>query len=729
MRPFFLSLFVFLMLQISVAEAQSYLRVSDPNNWSVPITSTPDWHEWRAHGQFDEVSIVANPQGVFTQVEVYVTISQGPDAWTWTDNYEIVWQFELPGQAIVHDSWLWVGPDIIKADVVDYWTALQTYEDIVDRNQDPSFLYRLGDGRYEIRIFPLPEGETRRIKMSFLIPTRWDTESVKSALLHNMLQSTDYISPYISISTPVSDLWGTPALNIGTNFFPFTDTITNGVGSLMHYLEVETDDFILYENVNLVTEAPLAPNNSFVSTLSDNGDHFYQLVFVPDWETAATPPAKKSLVLIEYDSTKTALSKTDFISWLQGTLSDHFSIVDHINMCVVTSGGIQFLNDEWWPFEESTFNTQLADLLNTHDQTDLELLLSEGFSWAQNQTEIDEIFLLAANDEFVYPPAADDVFSNLENLLPADVPLTILDYQTENISIIFYDNEEYHGNEYFYQLLAGNNAATQITLLRNAGISHFYWLEEAFPDLSYPTGLIDFNTSLESGIAYQRYNLSNMELNQQNKGVIMQTGKYLGDFPLHIEANLITPGGSFYTLSNTVLPMDILTADTLLRESWYGPHLKELEVLASTEEDRLSIIDQSIEERVLTGLTAFLALEPDQGGEPCIDCLLNSGEIILINVEDNDINLEEAIVTITPNPAVDIATIRLSATAPLRAEDWTATVFDVSGKLVAELTASNTDITVLEWAWTPDSNASAGLYFIKLESRFGKLIGKIVLVK
>lgn len=533
MRPFYLLIGFLILSSIPSLNAQNYLRVSDPDNWNVPITSTPDWHMYRDHGQFDEITIVTEPQGIYTEIELYATISQG-DASSWSGEFEIVWQFDLPSKSIVHDSWLWIGSDIVKADVVDYWTALQTYEEIVDRNEDPSFFYRLSDNRYEIRIYPLFEGESRRIKMSFLVPTQWDLEEVKTDLLNNMLQSTDLIPSTIALGMLVDDQWTTPKFQIDNQVVPMTDTVVNGAGAMMHYIEWPADEFVAAEETQLVVDAPFSSDNIFLSTFSEGGDNFYQMAFVPDWI-------------------------------------------------------------------------------------------------------------------------------------------------------------------------------------------------EALPDSVVPLGIIDYTTTLENGIAYQRYSISDPELNAQNNGVILQTGKYLGDFPMHVNANLITDGGEFYNMTNSIDVPNIMEGDTLMREMWYGSYLRELKILAGSDEDRLAIIEQSIEERVLTGLTAFLALEPSQGGEPCIGCLLNSGDIFVIDVVD-DFIVSEASFMATPNPASDYARVRLEYTNTLSAKDWTAGIYDISGRLVKTLDTATEDSNVLEWNWEIGPKVSGGVYFCKIQSSHGELTTKIIVL-
>ncbi len=726
MRPFYLFICFLFLVSIPSMDAQNYLRVSDPNAWDVPITSTPDWAEYRTHGQFDEITIITEPQGIFTEIEFYATISQGPDAYSWTGEYEIVWQFDLPSKSIVHDSWLWIGSDIIKADIIDYWTALQTYEEIVERNQDPSFFYRLSDNRYEIRIYPMFEGESRKIKMSFLVPTEWDLEEVKTDLLNNMLQSTDYGPATIGIGMLVDEQWDAPKFQIDNLVIPMTDTVVNGAGALMHYMEWSGSDFVEAEKTALIVDAPFTDDNIFLSTFSEGSDNFYQLAYVPDWQALTGEPTR-SLIILDYNEAKTEFSKPFFKNYVEEQFQNHFKPNDEINLAVLTTNGLQFLSETWWNFDSETFGDTLYTLLEAQDTIDLVELLVESFTWAESQDDIGHIYLMAANDDYVYPPYADEIFLDLENLMPTDIPLTIMDYQNENISIIFYGNEEYEGNEYFYELFEGLNPEVDFRVYRNSSQMFDEWLQTIFPDLETPTGIIDYTTSLENGITYHRYSISDVELNEENQGVILQTGKYLGNFPLHVNANLVTDNGEFYNMSNSIDIPNIMEGDTLMREMWYGPYLKELEILAGSDDDRLAIVEQSIEERVLTGLTAFLALEPSQGGEPCIGCLLNSGTIIPVNT-DYDSIVSEASLSASPNPASEEATIRLTYTNTLSAADWTLGIYNMSGRLITSLDSPNENDKVLEWKWEIGSKVSAGVYFCKAQSIHGELTAKIIVL-
>ena len=727
MNPKFHLLPAFFFLIIISTDAQNYLRALNPDFWGGPISREPDWHQYYDQAQLDDLTIIAEPQGIYTEIGIYATISQG-DAWSWGGDYEIVWQFNLPPQTIVHDSWLWVGQDIIKADIIDYWTALETYEDIVDRNQDPSFFYRLPDNRYEIRIYPLFEGESRRIKMSFLVPTKWDAENVTTGLLQNLLLSTERTPSVVKLGMPVNDEWGTPGIMVGGTLSKMTNVVTNGAGDQMHYMEVPVNQFLSGNKAELVLPAPYSNNYTYLSTYEDGGDRFYQLVYAPDWDDMIlTSQATHALLLLDYNEQKTGLELDQFVAKISAHCSTHFSKADHINLGIATSEGIRFLSDQWWPYDDNIFSDTLMDIVSQQDTIDLEVLLNEGFAWAKNQTAIDHVYLISANDDYVFPPYADDVYANIAPNIPSNVPFTLLDYQTENISVIYYGGETYQGNSYFHQLLESAFDQAEFFVLRVANTDMDGLLAGVFTPMEWPTGIVDFSTSLANGICYQRYAINDIGFDQDNRGVLLQTGKYLGGFPMNITANLILENGNFFSLNHTIQPDEIVQGDTLMREMWYGPHLKERELLVGSTGDHHAVIAESINERVLTGLTAFLALEPSQGGEPCIDCLFNPGEI-LINATETPFIIDSAAVSVTPNPVSVFAKISLVYGSTLTPTDWQTVIYNAAGRVVADLGTPVRTKDGLVWEWSVGQNVKPGIYFCKIQSSFGSMAAKVVVL-
>ena len=94
--------------------------------------------------------------------------------------------------------------------------------------------------------------------------------------------------------------------------------------------------------------------------------------------------------------------------------------------------------------------------------------------------------------------------------------------------------------------------------------------------------------------------------------------------------------------------------DTLIRKFWNGQRMISLD--QSNEIDRVfKIVEISLEERILSPVTAFLALEPeDPDTVVCEHC---DGDGPITNIESNSLEFQE--VNIFPNPVESKITIEL----------------------------------------------------------------------
>src|SRR4030067_84503 len=129
-----------ILVWITTTYSYDYLYVRDPRGWK------------GGQGTIEEAVISVRPKGLYMECGLYLTFSARGLNMTNQDTLEVEFYFDLPKEAIVHDSWLWIGDEIIRAAIMDKWTAASIYEDIVKRRRDPSILYKRGNGQYELRI-------------------------------------------------------------------------------------------------------------------------------------------------------------------------------------------------------------------------------------------------------------------------------------------------------------------------------------------------------------------------------------------------------------------------------------------------------------------------------------------------------------------------------------------------------------------------------------------------
>ena len=279
-----------LLFSCQFLSAQSYLRAADQEEFNWFSTADPSWPDWVGHAELDSVRLLLRPRGIYTEVDFFANIRQG-DAYDWGDDgMEVVWQFRLPANSIIHDSWLWIEDEIVQAEVIDFWTASQIYEDIVGVAQDPSLLYQLSDGRYEIRIFPLFDGEYRRIKMSFLLPNDWDEHKVTTQLLLPLFQATNYHPETVEVIASIDSEWQNPRL---TYSIDSTETSHDfSTGSLpdfgpVGFRSVPGDSLFTANGFSISYDAPWSDSVRHWSTTyaHPDGEQFYQVVYRPDFDT------------------------------------------------------------------------------------------------------------------------------------------------------------------------------------------------------------------------------------------------------------------------------------------------------------------------------------------------------------------------------------------------------------------------------------------------------------
>lgn len=714
---------------LSNLSAQSYLRASSPDDWATTITAVdPDWHEYLAPAEIDEFTYFINPQGIYTQVELFVTISQGYAEPWWSNDMEIIWQFRLPQQAIVHDSWLWVEDEIVKADVVDFWTASQIYEDIVDRNQDPSLLYQLPNGSYEIRIYPLFHGESRRIKMSFLLPNDWSENRVSTDLILPFLQSTDLVPESIEIVMPQNEEWINPQIILSggtTSAYDFSEEVSTNYGEI-HYLDLPLAGVSNWTSLHLETDSPWQTSETpvYLKVFEDSGENFYQLAFLPDFgDVPQDADHEKVLILIDREENKTNVSKQELIDAVNTQIFPAHSEADSLIFMFSTPAGTETLpGDSWMSFDSQEAQTALTTYLAAAEMSDLQTLLSEAYNQAAMDEAITEIILFSANDAFVHPTDADEFYDAISSEVSTEVPLNIYDLQTENVSVI-YDGDEVHtGNSYLFDILTSQSNG-QLSNLRDQEAALSTVLSGDYPAFTGNNGLFSVDVDLAEGVVFQEQNLFSSHYNSEANQVIYQTGRFVGDFPMEVEASLITDEGNFYTY-DLELESNPGT-DTLMREMWYGNYLRQEALVVEDNEETLALIAQSIEERVLIPQTAFLALEPGMGGTVCVPCLDSGGGIFINN--NNEEN-ESYDFQVAPNPAVSQVQIICSNTN--QTEDAKVEIFDVQGKLLTDISSSlSQQGRKSTWTWNITENVIPGIYLCKIKMNGELITEKISVVR
>ncbi|MBK8806443.1 MAG: hypothetical protein IPO21_07305 [Bacteroidales bacterium] len=259
-----LILLVFLTISFNLLNAAS-LRVQDPQTWS------------SYEGKITEFTVDVTPVGIYFQYEIYITFAAQDNVYQESDSVEIIYNFSLPSEALITDSWLWVYDKPEKAYLLDVWTATSIYEGIVNRRKDPSLFRKTSPTNYSLNIYPMGGKSSRKVKITMMLPTEWQGDKIQSIFPNSMVSGLSLIPEKIKINLKKSDNWQSPLLE------PYI-TKTNDS------YNVSKDDYANYPIT--ITYANPSSDNTFFTIYEKGTEKYYQFLISPFSTEISNTPKK-----------------------------------------------------------------------------------------------------------------------------------------------------------------------------------------------------------------------------------------------------------------------------------------------------------------------------------------------------------------------------------------------------------------------------------------------------
>lgn len=719
-KPLFFAFFCLLSFFSSAQnDGSAYLQLFDPQQ---------SWN--REPVYYSEVTLVVRPQGLYTEVGFYFTLSDESGNWSTGTQLEATMEFTLPEEAIVNDSWLWIEDDIVKAEIIDRWTASNIYEEIVDRRQDPSILFKNTATNYLLRIYPLLANSSRKAKINFLLPNRWSKDQVLAELPYHLFQNTGLPIPEVTIRVFSDSTWLEPAFPNAD--FSFSKRETEALGTFYEAILPAED-----RTAPAIAFASPAKDGIFLKASNQEDDHYYELLILPEEAFAINESSQNDvLVLLQYDPNNTYKSVEALLQEIQIQLKQNLDSKDRFNL-IFSNITPEPMAADWLPATDekidSIFNLIQPDQISSFF---LPELMIKGTNWLINHSTDGKILLFTDSNREYDLDISNELIRELQSVLDMqNVPIYIHDFQTENFTYVNISGVNYLGNGYLYSNLA---RITNGAFRQNFNCCEFDQNnEELFAEISSLTGTMDLYTSLDNGFCFNRF-----FLNEQNGLVnfnrpIRQVGRFNGDFPFIIEIAGELNGEVFFD-GNSIPAEYIIQKDESPRLIWSGEYIKKLEKEASPNgyygysrdaKGIYDVIDRSLQDRILSLYTAFLALEPSRGGEPCPQCIDESQEV-LVNTTDN--GLDSVLqVEITPNPFRENVQLQIQFRHAQDATDFQFEIYNAMGQLVRSfqptLTGSEFHIQ-LDWNGTDQNGQelSAGMYIFTIKSKEGQASYRLV---
>ncbi|HKD37145.1 MAG TPA: VIT and VWA domain-containing protein, partial [Pirellulales bacterium] len=103
---------------------------------------------------------------------------------------EGVFHFPLPQDASISDFGMWIGNNLVEADVVEKQRAREIYETILRERRDPGLLEWTGGNIFKARVFPIEANSEKRIKIVYtqVLPLRANRYRYSYALRSELLR-------------------------------------------------------------------------------------------------------------------------------------------------------------------------------------------------------------------------------------------------------------------------------------------------------------------------------------------------------------------------------------------------------------------------------------------------------------------------------------------------------------------------------------------------------------
>jgi Ca-activated chloride channel family protein len=674
--------------------------------------------QWQSQtAVIDSASFFVTPAGLNTQVAFYATLNTGN--WGYSSNVstnlEFVYRFYLPADALVTDMWLWVEGKIMKAYLLDQFTATQIYEGIVNRNRDPALLKKINDTTYEIRVFPVWPNATRKIKIEFQLPQQVNAQTAVTAInLRNILPQNGNTRTTFALYKPTG--WGTPVINQPSN--PEMVEVQSAGGTFQQHTVANVNAQIPIE---ITYQNPGGSSGLFASYGTSGSSGTYELaVQASRLFNLSKDRSRKLLFVLDEDPGKTTVTRATLKAELIAFGKRELAAAD--SFMVVTSGLQPWVaSDTWISASDTSRIRQTFDYAFTKmvNFSSLANALQSALQFANLHGKDATIVLAAATDQYGTLNSANALIDAIRVTSQAVYPFFILDYA--NSSLVQSNNiggVNYRGNGYLYSYLSSVTKGD----FRYIGTSPLGTaLTQLAEKLAGTITAFDVHVGTQDGFTYGKFTNEATSLGYNT--LYYQTGKFEGSWPLRVSASGLF-NGKVVSHQFQIERASAVDLGNYVSRSWSGKMIRKLtndgSQTAATEALRLSL-----SERILSKYTAFLALEPADTVKACVDCI---DETAFLPLEDVKKEAFADSIRVFPNPFNATTSIYISLPQNWSHRDVKVEIYSITGQRVYAFPSSAFTGRLFTLHWNAGGFAT-GVYMLRLRHPLGVRSAKLVLVK
>jgi len=704
------SILLFCFVLCTGGQVFAQLTVADVRKTSVTLGGT-----------IEEATLSVRTKGVYVECGLYLTFSaRGCFFTTPADSLEVTLDFSLPSGSSITDYWLWIGDTISRAHIIQNYDAGVINGGIVSNQRVPSILYKTGNDKYRLKVFPMNKASTRRVKITWLQPISMNEERAGLSLSFPLkILSHSYYRVYtLNLSVWSDDRYKAPSiLNLPNTKFE----VVNDTAEFGQYYRTQLTPQQQYADYNnyeqLVFSSPLH-NGYYLTTGESRGEKFYELAVLP---TAFIPNVshKKIAICLDYQASNVwYVGLSDVIASLKNSLINNSIEGDSFNLFYTNGTTVKQASNHWLPTRADAIEAVFKGLEpKIATVSNLQNMLNTCIDWMKGQGSEGFIVLATNGSQYANLTISNNLLSSFLNILPPGIHIHTIDYYNHYPQWYYFiwNGITYPGNNYLLSNLSLLSNGSYVKAGSYINTVEFATLfETVFSNLGENSSIFDFSTSVQNGFCYGIQDVSNggSALINLNRPVI-QIGKYLGDAPFHFNLGTVYQNQPFFAELD-IPQSETYPCDTVIRQAWNEKFIQTLENATQNAASINTIINTSLDSRVLSKYTAFLCLEDTS--YYCKDCLDETQ-----TVHTDDLVASDSLLTAYPNPFSSHVTIQINAEFS-KQEHPSFEVYDLKGQLVHYFTLS-TGVNEQKIEWDGSSMSGdqipAGVYIglMKLKDR------------
>lgn len=605
---------------------------------NIYVRNPQTWHRGSAYIKEAEIAII--PKGVFLEYNIYltiggtnyrditqyvaneqgeytpITISVAP-----TDSMEIYGNFTLPNGSIVTDAWLWVDKDIVQAKIMDRSTATEIYNEIVGMRKDPLILRQSGSNYYYFNIYPMLPDETRKIKITYLVPATFSGNVVQAELPHQLFASSYNKIDNLKVYIKPQEGWENPRILEATDlqFGTLTNSDENGL------LGVKIPSDKSQNQLTIAFDAPMK-NDVFFNTYNDGKETYYQLAFNPEKVFVESTPTNYIFVInadtnYAYINTN-KLTKKDLLEQIKTFMLSKMDKDDSFNVVIQEKTGSVIASKAWIKASPENAEQTINSLIEKNSETSNNLI--ESISLANkfvNEHEHGEIILISN----LQCNKTDTLAQMIEEITKSGTlnKINVIDF-SHLYQSYYYQKFDL---DIFVPWGSNNNLLRELANKTGGMYAGIYYTNAIAASIAYmdreQTGKLKFfevSTKAEGGLAYAKLQVNGSSFSRYTNEPIVEYGKLKGGETFTV---LLSGEYNGKLLTKEInFPLDLSEqTDSTLKTAWVGKYILQMaEQGYRSEIDKKEAIKLSVENRILSSQTAFLALEPSDTIATCTNC-------------------------------------------------------------------------------------------------------------